>query len=978
MNTGQEPPPASARVDPTEPRSGVGPPAGPGWISVDALELATSLSLAARIEPPLVRQFRVVLHPAMTAAAEYELWFSPSVAVRGANGLMFEEGALAGLRQRLTLRSPTHLASLRRVRLLLSALRDEQSASPYLRLEEEITAAALDQADPVAAERSLARALAALLQPRQPALGRQVALWAARALPRLPSRAISGSSVGWLLAQGASVRLGGAPILPMEPPPGESLAPPGSDAVRWLRYVLPDRYPTVQIGIRADAGSLELVEPCPPDFHRMTAPLADPVLVEIRAGVRGGTIPSADGARTLVLARGSSLRVPAQGVSWVRTADGPWHVFDPPGASDAAPPAPATSHPDSGGADGPGTADPDGSARHRGTGDEYETSARDGVGARPYVGLRPFRGRDRHRFFGREEDARRVAELWLTHGLLIVYGPSGVGRTSLLHAGVLPRLAAGHADVLPIGRLSPPIGSSGASSQPSNPGHRSLSFSLLSSWAPEADPRDLHALSVEDFLRSRAPRSDDQGQLLPILAAIDGVEQLFTEPTDRQRRWEAFFGQLQQAARAVPQLRLLLSITDKSLPRLLPFEARLTTRGRTRYALRPLNSAEALAAVVRPLVGSGRRFGSGVAEHLVAGLDAASDQRPRPAGSVDPTALQLTCATMWQTLPPATTVIARENLPARRDVESRLFDACATAVDQVAAETAVSVAELWHWLADSFVTAGGSRAVVDEDVSQTAGQPLSVARAFVHRDLLHQEIRFGGRWFELAHDRLIGAVRRGAELTRAPTQARPTSAAATLRTAENAYASGDLAAAEAFAASALRGGTNDHRTSAEAQMLLGMVCSRQGDLANAEEHYRSAIELFALLGDEGSVGQAQGGLGRVLLATDQFAAAAAALQAATRRVHGDADLQLDLVRALWRTGRTGAAGAILGQVLTVAPGHVEALVLRGCLRAETGLATWALHDLDEAVRIQPSAASRPEVVRARGMARGAISTPEPG
>ena len=62
---------------------------------------------------------------------------------------------------------------------------------------------------------------------------------------------------------------------------------------------------------------------------------------------------------------------------------------------------------------------------------------------RPYPGLSAFTEGDAEQFFGREAE---VAALWEKLGrqkLLAVIGPSGVGKTSFLRAGVIPAKARG-------------------------------------------------------------------------------------------------------------------------------------------------------------------------------------------------------------------------------------------------------------------------------------------------------------------------------------------------------------------------------------------------------------------------------------------------------------------------------------------------------------------------------------------------------
>ena len=56
----------------------------------------------------------------------------------------------------------------------------------------------------------------------------------------------------------------------------------------------------------------------------------------------------------------------------------------------------------------------------------------------PYVGLQPFREEDYLYFFGRERDVRVISSNLLAQPLTVVYGASGVGKSSVLRAGVLP------------------------------------------------------------------------------------------------------------------------------------------------------------------------------------------------------------------------------------------------------------------------------------------------------------------------------------------------------------------------------------------------------------------------------------------------------------------------------------------------------------------------------------------------------------
>ena len=71
----------------------------------------------------------------------------------------------------------------------------------------------------------------------------------------------------------------------------------------------------------------------------------------------------------------------------------------------------------------------------------------------PYKGLAPFGDSptDALLFFGRGHERDAIVANLLASRLTVLYGPSGVGKSSLLRAGVAQRLRAvdGHADDCP-------------------------------------------------------------------------------------------------------------------------------------------------------------------------------------------------------------------------------------------------------------------------------------------------------------------------------------------------------------------------------------------------------------------------------------------------------------------------------------------------------------------------------------------------
>ncbi|MDX8034287.1 hypothetical protein SK803_29065 [Lentzea sp. BCCO 10_0856] len=64
----------------------------------------------------------------------------------------------------------------------------------------------------------------------------------------------------------------------------------------------------------------------------------------------------------------------------------------------------------------------------------------DPTGEAPYVGLKAFQKEDADRFFGREKLTAKLVELTSARPFVGVFGASGSGKSSLLRAGLLPRL----------------------------------------------------------------------------------------------------------------------------------------------------------------------------------------------------------------------------------------------------------------------------------------------------------------------------------------------------------------------------------------------------------------------------------------------------------------------------------------------------------------------------------------------------------
>jgi hypothetical protein len=76
----------------------------------------------------------------------------------------------------------------------------------------------------------------------------------------------------------------------------------------------------------------------------------------------------------------------------------------------------------------------------------------------PFVGPRPFIEDERALFFGRDWEAQELTSVILSRDVVVVCGPSGAGKTSLINARIVPDLIESGAQVLPRVRVGGPWG----------------------------------------------------------------------------------------------------------------------------------------------------------------------------------------------------------------------------------------------------------------------------------------------------------------------------------------------------------------------------------------------------------------------------------------------------------------------------------------------------------------------------------------
>jgi len=213
----------------------------------------------------------------------------------------------------------------------------------------------------------------------------------------------------------------------------------------------------------------------------------------------------------------------------------------------------------------------------------------------PYRGLAAFEQADTADFFGRERAVADMVDVLQNEHLLIVVGPSGIGKSSVVKAGLVPALRRGAI-----------AGSESWLVTEMTPGR--APFDQLTAALERVATVDVPDIIGEITTGER--RLDDiVTQLLPdgsiVALIVDQFEELFTETVDEQER-RAFMDVLVDvASRPHSSLRIIATLRADYFDRPLGYAAfGNVLRGRT-VALGAMTATELADAVCCPAAAAG-------------------------------------------------------------------------------------------------------------------------------------------------------------------------------------------------------------------------------------------------------------------------------------------------------------------------------------------------------------------------------------
>lgn len=350
--------------------------------------------------------------------------------------------------------------------------------------------------------------------------------------------------------------------------------------------------------------------------------------------------------------------------------------------------------------------------------------------ARPYKFLDYYSEQDASLFFGREQEVEAICSQILARRSFILHGRSGVGKSSILRAGLMPKLKGQGHLVFVIRSFTDPV----------HQMVRALSQICGVEAVENSDP------PLDDLIR----RVGDGRYVIFFLDQFEEFFSLLSE--DARRHFLRVAGELASADLSV---RLVFALREDLLAEMSQLKAAIPEIFHHEYRLKRLNRAQAELAITGPARSVGCRYEPQLVDRLLEDIG--------DAGGVDPPQLQIVCDNLYDSRDEASAISleAYEQLGGAAQILAGYLDRVMrrfNADDLQAAKRVLT----------ALISEGGQRLVlkaaevearignkcIDDPATKLLIEELVAAR------VLRRRRQDGAAWIELAHDFLTPEVLR--------------------------------------------------------------------------------------------------------------------------------------------------------------------------------------------------------------------------
>jgi hypothetical protein len=384
----------------------------------------------------------------------------------------------------------------------------------------------------------------------------------------------------------------------------------------------------------------------------------------------------------------------------------------------------------------------------------------------PWLGLAPYKETDADLFYGRSAEIRELVAAIIDFPQTVIFGPSGTGKTSILSAGVFPRLKEKY--FLPVYvRFDHSEGVPGYEEQLLT----LLKAELEAGHTEVVGPKAALPETLWEFLHRNEFWSAQNQPVRPVFV-IDQFEEIFTVTSQKEKVADFVIQLGDLCNNTIPETlnrrlvetrerlnypvesqnyRLVISLREDFLARLEELAVAIPVLKRNRYSLQALNGEEAMEVVLGP--------GKGLVEEPVARLiikKAADTDNHKIGGDlkslqVEPALLSLLCSELNnQRIKQGLDHIPAELVEASGSHIIRNF--YEETMRSVSPATAA-------YIEDNLLTASGYRNSVAMDDVLSRGIPEKEIALLVSKRLLRFEELMGIKRVEFSHDILTAIAK---------------------------------------------------------------------------------------------------------------------------------------------------------------------------------------------------------------------------
>jgi len=384
-----------------------------------------------------------------------------------------------------------------------------------------------------------------------------------------------------------------------------------------------------------------------------------------------------------------------------------------------------------------------------------------GVPPNPFVGPRPIeRGQP---IFGRDLEIAQLHDLLVAERIALLYSPSGAGKSSLIQAGLIPRLTLQFDVWKPVRVNSEPPAGTGV-----NRYVRSCNVGF-EAGVPRRLQRDedrVSAMTLAEYVAGRPKRPSAPENIVLI---FDQFEEVLTlDPLDISAKRE-FFAELGKLLQDLQRIWALFVIREDYLAAFDSYAEQVPSHLKSRFRLDLLGRQAAAEAISKPVEAAGRSFAPQALGRLVADLATMQVQQPggqfksEPGPYIEPLHLQVACRRLCERMPPERKVIEDGDIHAFGDVTHALAEYYEGEAAKAAGDDERVERSIREWCGGKLITRGNIRGQVLREAGQSGGLDNRLVERLIDTHLVRAEQRAGATWYELSHDRLVEPILRNNE-----------------------------------------------------------------------------------------------------------------------------------------------------------------------------------------------------------------------